>query len=288
MMLGFPSVLLARWPSLSLSLSLPFRNWINLPGFTSSPSSRSSRSSRSCRRAVTTGLLGGRGHTEGTAGRVGDHHILDRGHLGLEPGQLRLQMDVLLGLLADDDRGRNGGDLTGGGGRGHHRRRNRTTRTGHRRSIAGHRRTGQRYHHLLFRLRWPLVGRDAGVALIRRTITIVPGGRRRPQTDRFLLDVLQRQQRRCRVLIPEMRLMPQLHRKAVGVLVDLPITPIRFLLTTGRTAGAGGRGARWTGTADTGRRSAIVRRWSTPTQIQHIGRQRERRVRGQFAGRARR
>lgn len=45
--------------------------------------------------------------TKSAASGIGNHHILDRGHFRLQPGQFRLEMDVFLGLLADDDRSRN-------------------------------------------------------------------------------------------------------------------------------------------------------------------------------------
>lgn len=55
--------------------------------------------------------LSGRGHTKSAASGVGNHHVLDSGHLRLQPGQFRLEMDVFLRLFADDDGGRDGGDL---------------------------------------------------------------------------------------------------------------------------------------------------------------------------------
>lgn len=57
--------------------------------------------------------LGRRGHTKSAASGVGNHHVLDSGHLRLQPGQFRLEMDVFLRLFADDDRGRDGGDFGG-------------------------------------------------------------------------------------------------------------------------------------------------------------------------------
>lgn len=44
--------------------------------------------------------------TKSAASGIGNHHILDSGHFRLQPGQFRLEMDVFLGLLADDDRSR--------------------------------------------------------------------------------------------------------------------------------------------------------------------------------------
>lgn len=41
--------------------------------------------------------------TKCAASGIGNHHILDSGHFRLQPGQFRLEMDVFLGLFADDD-----------------------------------------------------------------------------------------------------------------------------------------------------------------------------------------
>lgn len=103
--------------------------------------------------------LSGRGHTKSAASGVGNHHVLDSGHLRLQPGQFRLEMDVFLRLFGDDDRGRDGGDLgagdggdAGGGWRG---------------------RDGD--EHFLFGLGGPLGG-DARVTFIRgATVAVVPG-----------------------------------------------------------------------------------------------------------------